>query len=103
VGSMRFMSCPRDPKVLPKVIRFDSSPGRAISRALGGTLDERSYTAYPKENRDGEEIYEIHMRQEPTRLNPGPHPMEKVGVLTYHRPDDAPVEQSSLASGRHRP
>jgi hypothetical protein len=90
--SMRFMSTPLDPRVLPKIFSFDSSPGRAISRALGGvpSFDERSYVAELKEEIVDEKIYEIKMRREETDKYPGPHPLEKVGILHYSKPPTAP-------------
>lgn len=74
----------------PKLVRFDSSPGRAIAQALGD-LDEKSYSSELKEDRGDEQVYEIHMRKADTELHPGPHPLKKVGILTYHRPADAPA------------
>lgn len=87
MGSMRFMSCPRGNNPVKYVV-FDSSPGRAIARKLGG-LDEKSYHSELKESRlDGSElVYEISMRRESTRTSPGPHPLEKVGMLTYRKPN----------------
>ncbi len=87
MGSMRFMSCPEDLRVLPKFISFDSSPGRAISRALGD-LDENTYEATLKEESYNGDIrvMEIRMRRESTESSPGPHPLKKVGVLTWTRP-----------------
>ena len=85
MASMRFISSPRDPKVLPKIIRFDSSPGYAISRALG-SLDPDSYTSELKEIKGGEEVYEIKMRDEETQCNPGPHKLRKVGTIFFSKP-----------------
>lgn len=87
MSTMRFMSTPRDPKALPKIFSFDSSPGRAIGQALGaGMWDESSYTPYLKEELPGNErVYEIHMRRAVLDSAPGPHELEKVGVL-HHTP-----------------
>jgi hypothetical protein len=86
--SMRFMST-LDGRP-PKMIRFDSSPGLAISRALGD-LDEKSYQAELKETMvGGEEVYEVKMRRASTECSPGPHPLTKVGVLHYTKPSTAP-------------
>lgn len=61
MSTMRFMSTPLDPKVLPKIFSFDSSPGRAIAQALGN-LDEKSYQAELKEELPGDErVYEVTM------------------------------------------
>lgn len=86
MASMRFVSSPLDPKAPPKVITFDSSPGYSIMRALGD-LEESSYTPKllpPIKGYDA--AYEVHMRRASTELNPGPHPLRKVGVLYYTKP-----------------
>ena len=85
MASMRFVSCPSDPKVLPKVIKFDSSPGWAIARALGN-LDPDSYTPELKEERAGEKCFEIKMRLAATECSPGPHPLKKVGNIFWTQP-----------------
>ena len=85
MGSMRFVSCPLDPKVFPKIITFDSSPGWAISRALGN-LDPDSYTPELKEERLGEKVFEVKMRTASTECNPGPHPLRKVGSIFWTQP-----------------
>ena len=85
MSTMRFVSTPKDPKVLPKMFTFDSSPGRAIGQALGaGMWDERSYTPELKEELPGDErVYEVRMRRLPTKSSPGPHELEKVGYITH--------------------
>jgi hypothetical protein len=94
------MSCPLDPKVLPKIFSFDSSPGRAIAQALGN-LDEKSYQSELKEILPGgDEVYEVSMRRMETESSPGPHPLQKVGVLTYSLPRW--MERSPLARGEQR-
>jgi hypothetical protein len=81
---MRFMST-MDGRP-PKLFSFDSSPGHAIAVALGD-LDEKSYQSELKEVLpDGEEVYEIRMRRAQTDVNPGPHPLQKVGVIHYKQP-----------------
>lgn len=87
MGSMRFVSCPEGNKVLPKVITFDSSPGWAISRAMGD-LDPKSYTPILREEKgDGtEKVFEIQMRRAITECNPGPHPLKKVGNIFWSKP-----------------
>lgn len=82
MGTMRFMSCPQGSRGHTKIFSFDSSPGRAISQALGD-LEEKSYTAELKEEREGEKIYEVSMRRKETESSPGPHPLKKVGSITY--------------------
>jgi hypothetical protein len=87
MGSMRFMSFSRDPRVLPKSFEFDSSPGRAIGQALGaGVWDEKSYSSTLVETRGEEEVYEVEMRRKPTDSHPGEWPPEKVGMITWKRP-----------------
>jgi hypothetical protein len=87
MGSIRFVSCPMDPKVLPKVFSFDSSPGYAISRAMGD-LDPKSYHPILREEKaDGtEKVFEIHMARMETECNPGPHPLRKVGTIFWSKP-----------------
>jgi hypothetical protein len=101
VASMRFMSCSKDPRKSPKVMEFDSSPGRAIAQLLGaGIWDERSYRAELMEDRGDEQVYEIHMTRLKTAYDPSDHQPQKVGLLTYHRPEGSPprsFEQSALA------
>lgn len=84
MGTMRFMSTPSDPKVLPKIFSFDSSPGRAIGQALGaGNWDESSYKSELKEELPGgEKVYEVKMARRITESNPNPVP-EKVGIIHY--------------------
>ena len=85
MSTMRFMSTPLDPKVLPKIFSFDSSPGRAIAQALGN-LDEKSYVSILKEELPGgEAVYEVQMRKQPNVSDPGPHPLMKVGMI-HHMP-----------------
>lgn len=86
MGTMRFMSCSRDPKVATKVFSFDSSPGRAIGQAIGaGMWDEKSYTPELKETRDDERVYEVRMR----RI--GSDVLEKVGIITHHPSYEPPA------------
>jgi hypothetical protein len=82
---MRFVSSPLDRKALPKIFSFDSSPGYAISRVCGD-LDVRSYTAILLEEKAGERLFEIRMRRRSTEINPGPHPLLKVGTLHWSKP-----------------
>ena len=83
--TMRFMSTLAGQP--PRCVNFDSSPGRAIAKKLGdGLWDERSYKSELKEDRGDEQVYEVRMRRNETDTNPGPHPLEKVGILTYHKP-----------------
>lgn len=88
--SMRFMSTLAGRP--PKLIRFDSSPGRAIAKCLGdGEWDEKSYRSELKETLvGGEEVYEIHMQRASTECSPGPHPHVKVGIIHYEKPATAP-------------
>lgn len=85
MGTMRFMSTPSAAKALPKIFSFDSSPGRAIGQALGaGMWDEKSYVSELKETLPGDErVYEVKMRRAETESSPGPHPLEKVGILHF--------------------
>ena len=85
MGSMRFMSCPSGSSGVPKIFSFDSSPGRAIAQALGD-LDEKSYHAELKEENGDERVYEVHMRRMSTEASPGPHPLKKVGMITWRKP-----------------
>jgi hypothetical protein len=85
MASMRFISYSSDSRVLPKIIRFDSSPGWAIARAMGN-LDPNSYKSELKEQSAGEKVFEIKMRQAPTECNPGPHPLRKVGTIFWTEP-----------------
>jgi hypothetical protein len=85
MGSMRFVSCPEGNKVLPKVINFDSSPGWAISRAMGN-LDPNSYTPILREENGNDKVYEVQMRLASTECNPGPHPLKKVGNIFWSKP-----------------
>ena len=85
MASMRFVSSPigNSPE---RSITFDSSPGYSISRMLGD-LEETSYT--PKhlpEIRGYDAVYDVHMRRKSTEMNPGPHPLRKVGRLYYTKP-----------------
>lgn len=85
MGTMRFMSRSKDPKVLPKCFSFDSSPGRAISQALGsGVWNERSYKAELVEDRGEDKIYEISLRRNPPVDDPSREmPLEVVGMITH--------------------
>lgn len=83
MGTMRFMST-MDGRP-PKIFSFDSSPGRAIACAMGD-LDETSYVSELKETtNDGEEVYEVRMSRAITDVNPGPHVLQKVGIIHYRK------------------
>lgn len=81
--TMRFMSTLAGQPT--KFVKFDSSPGRAIAKKLGdGMWDERSYESrLVEELPGGDQVYEIRLRRAETDSNPGPHPLEKVGILRY--------------------
>ena len=81
---MRFVSHSNDPRTRPKIFSFDSSPGRAIGQAIGaGLWDEKSYTPKLIGERGREQQFEVRMRRKSTETSPGPHPLEKVGTITY--------------------
>lgn len=83
--TMRFMSTLAGQP--PKFVKFDSSPGRAISKRLGdGEWDEKSYHSELKETHGDEQVYEVSLRRASTDSNPGPHKLEKVGILRYTPP-----------------
>jgi hypothetical protein len=85
--TMRFMSTLRGQP--SKVVKFDSSPGRAIAKKLGdGLWDETSYRAELKEGGDDDQVYEVQLRMRETESNPGPHKHQVVGILHWERPRD---------------
>lgn len=95
--TMRFMSKSNDPKVLTKCFSFDSSAARAIGQAMGaGMYDESSYQARLVEDRGDSKVYEVKMRRKVTEHNPGPHPLQIMGMVT-HTPSYVPVERPTLA------
>lgn len=85
--TMRFMSTIAGQPT--KFVKFDSSPGRAIAKRLGdGLWDERSYKSELKEDDVDEQTYEVRMRMLETESNPGPHELQKVGILHWSRAKD---------------
>jgi hypothetical protein len=92
MGTMRFMSRSNDPKSLPKIFSFDSSPGRAIAQALGsGVWNERSYSSVLVESRGSDKIYEVSLSRNPPYDDPSRvMPLEVVGMITHTPTQIAP-------------
>lgn len=89
MASMNFMSCPTVTDGMPKFVKFDSSPGRAIAKRLGdGLWDERTYRSVLREG-DGETsgLYDVYLRRNPPLDEPDKvMPEVKVGTLRYEKP-----------------
>lgn len=88
MASMHFMSCPQVSDI-PKIVHFDSSPGRAIAKRLGdGLWDENSYRAELMEgDPETEATYRVFLRRNPPVSQPDQIlPEEKVGTLRYTKP-----------------